>query len=93
MLSQASAVPYPLQLTSSHTDRPQQALARLRAYTPPPSAYPNLPLTRRAAVLILLFPDRHGELRVVLTMRAAYVLTHLKFHTSNPSPPHPTNTS
>lgn len=49
----------------------QQALARLRAYTPPPTQWYNCPLTRRAAVLILLFPDRHGELKVVLTMRAA----------------------
>ncbi|KAJ4287251.1 8-oxo-dGTP diphosphatase [Kalmusia sp. IMI 367209] len=49
----------------------QQALARLRAYTPPPTTYNKLPLTRRAAVLILLFPDRYGDLKVVLTMRAA----------------------
>jgi len=28
-------------------------------------------LSRRAAVLILLFPDKHGELKVVLTMRSA----------------------
>jgi 8-oxo-dGTP pyrophosphatase MutT (NUDIX family) len=28
-------------------------------------------LTRRAAVLIVLFPDRHGDLKVVLTMRSA----------------------
>ncbi|KAF2730175.1 hypothetical protein EJ04DRAFT_545910 [Polyplosphaeria fusca] len=48
-----------------------QALARLRAYTPPPTNWFNCPLTRRAAVLILLFPDRHGELKVVLTMRAS----------------------
>ncbi|KAF2118358.1 NUDIX hydrolase domain-like protein [Lophiotrema nucula] len=48
-----------------------QALARLRAYTPPPTQWYNCPLTRRAAVLILLFPDSHGELKVVLTMRAS----------------------
>ncbi|ORY19403.1 NUDIX hydrolase domain-like protein [Clohesyomyces aquaticus] len=48
-----------------------QALARLRAYTPPPTQWYNCPLTRRAAVLILLFPDRYGELKVVLTMRAS----------------------
>ncbi|KAF2682677.1 hypothetical protein K458DRAFT_369659 [Lentithecium fluviatile CBS 122367] len=48
-----------------------QALARLRTYTPPPTQWYNCPLTRRAAVLILLFPDRYGELKVVLTMRAA----------------------
>ncbi|KAF2636106.1 hypothetical protein P280DRAFT_460386 [Massarina eburnea CBS 473.64] len=47
-----------------------QALARLRAYAPPPTQWYNCPLTRRAAVLILLFPDRYGELKVVLTMRA-----------------------
>jgi 8-oxo-dGTP pyrophosphatase MutT (NUDIX family) len=28
-------------------------------------------LSRRAAVLIVLFPDRHGDLKVVLTMRSA----------------------
>ncbi|KAH7123838.1 NUDIX hydrolase domain-like protein [Dendryphion nanum] len=48
-----------------------QALARLRAYKPPPTQWYNCPLTRRAAVLILLFPDRYGELKVVLTMRAS----------------------
>ncbi|KAF2468229.1 uncharacterized protein BDR25DRAFT_290959 [Lindgomyces ingoldianus] len=48
-----------------------QALARLRAYSPPPTNWYNCPVTRRAAVLILLFPDRYGELKVVLTMRAS----------------------
>ncbi|KAF2099584.1 hypothetical protein NA57DRAFT_37535 [Rhizodiscina lignyota] len=51
-------------------DIPQQAIARLRAYCPPPTHYYSLPLSRRAAVLILLFADRYGDLRVVLTMRA-----------------------
>ena len=30
-----------------------------------------MPLSRRAAVLIVLFADRDGELRVVITMRAS----------------------
>ncbi|KAI5199267.1 hypothetical protein E4T39_06321 [Aureobasidium subglaciale] len=47
------------------------ALARLRAFKPPPSQYTKLPLTRRAAVLILLFADRRGDLRVILTIRSA----------------------
>ncbi|KAF2270685.1 hypothetical protein CC78DRAFT_557383 [Lojkania enalia] len=47
-----------------------QALSRLRTYAPPPTQWYNCPVTRRAAVLILLFPDRYGELKVVLTMRA-----------------------
>jgi hypothetical protein len=48
------------------------AIARLRAYKPPPfSVWDRLPLSRRAAVLVLLFADRRGDLRVVLTMRAA----------------------
>ena len=47
------------------------ALARLRAYTPPPfPLYDTLPVSRRAAVLLLLFADRLGDLRVVITMRA-----------------------
>jgi hypothetical protein len=46
------------------------AIARLRTYVPPPTQYYSLPLARRAAVLILLYADKHGELRVVLTMRA-----------------------
>ncbi|KAB2574435.1 Nudix domain-containing protein [Lasiodiplodia theobromae] len=52
------------------------ALARLRAYKPPPTQYTNVPLARRAAVLILLFADRRGDLRVVLTMRAAGMNTY-----------------
>ncbi|KAK5657084.1 hypothetical protein OQA88_3612 [Cercophora sp. LCS_1] len=48
------------------------AIARLRAYKPPPAPiWDRLHLTRRAAVLLLLFADRRGDLRVVITMRAA----------------------
>ncbi|KAF4594554.1 NUDIX domain-containing protein [Ophiocordyceps camponoti-floridani] len=48
------------------------AINRLRAYRPP--AFPlwdSLPPRRRAAVLLLLYGDGHGHLRVVVTMRAA----------------------
>lgn len=38
---------------------------------PPPTNYYALPLSRRAAVLIVLFADRHGDLRVVLTERSS----------------------
>lgn len=52
--------------------RSKAALARLRAYKPPPfPTWDHLPVSRRAAVLILLFADRKGDLRVVITMRAA----------------------
>ncbi|KAK6189569.1 hypothetical protein LQW54_013136 [Pestalotiopsis sp. IQ-011] len=48
------------------------AIARLRAYKPPPfPTWDRLPVSRRAAVLVLLFADRGGDLRVVITMRAA----------------------
>ncbi|KAI0970382.1 NUDIX hydrolase domain-like protein [Xylaria arbuscula] len=48
------------------------AIARLRAYKPPPfPTWDSLPVSRRAAVLVLLFGDRRGDLRVVITMRAA----------------------
>ncbi|KAE9987034.1 hypothetical protein EG327_004052 [Venturia inaequalis] len=46
------------------------AIERLRKYVPPPTQYYSLPVSRRAAVLILLYADAQGELRVVLTMRA-----------------------
>ena len=49
----------------------QQVLARLRQYVPPPTRWANMPLSRRAAVLILLFADPQGSLRVVLTMRSS----------------------
>ncbi|KAK5135410.1 hypothetical protein LTR08_005352 [Meristemomyces frigidus] len=49
----------------------KRALANLRAFTSPPTNYYKCPLTRRAAVLILLFADRKGDLRVVLTIRSA----------------------
>ncbi|KAF7542786.1 hypothetical protein G7Z17_g11274 [Cylindrodendrum hubeiense] len=48
------------------------AIARFRTYKPP--AFPlwdRLPARKRAAVLILLYADRRGDLRVVITMRAA----------------------
>ncbi|KAL2270918.1 hypothetical protein VTJ83DRAFT_289 [Remersonia thermophila] len=48
------------------------AISRLRAYKPPPfPLWDRLPLSRRAAVLLLLYADRRGDLRVVITMRAA----------------------
>ncbi|CAF3442185.1 unnamed protein product [Fusarium graminearum] len=48
------------------------AIARFRAYKPPSfPLWDRLPVRRRAAVLILLYADRHGDLRVVITMRAA----------------------
>ncbi|KAK3904311.1 hypothetical protein C8A05DRAFT_42582 [Staphylotrichum tortipilum] len=48
------------------------AVARLRAYKPPPfPLWDRLPVSRRAAVLLLLYADRRGDLRVVITMRAA----------------------
>ena len=51
--------------------RSKAAIARLRAYKPPPfPTWDQLPVSRRAAVLILLFADRRGDLRVVITMRA-----------------------
>ncbi|KAJ4290675.1 8-oxo-dGTP diphosphatase [Collariella sp. IMI 366227] len=52
--------------------RTKAAIARLRAYKPPPfPLWDRLPLSRRAAVLLLLYADRRGDLRVVITMRAA----------------------
>lgn len=52
--------------------RSKAAIARLRAYKPPPfPTWDRLPVSRRAAVLVLLFADRGGDLRVVITMRAA----------------------
>ncbi|TLS24308.1 hypothetical protein PpBr36_08617 [Pyricularia pennisetigena] len=48
------------------------AIARLRAYQSPPfPLWDRLPATRRAAVLLLLYADRAGDLRVVITMRSA----------------------
>ncbi|KAL1963368.1 hypothetical protein VTN77DRAFT_8384 [Rasamsonia byssochlamydoides] len=47
-----------------------EAIARLRAYVPPPTNYDSVPLSRRAAVLVLLYADPKGDLRVVLTIRA-----------------------
>ncbi|EGX93946.1 NUDIX domain protein [Cordyceps militaris CM01] len=50
----------------------QAAINRLRAYKPPPfPLWDRLPVRMRAAVLILLYADRFGDLRVVITMRAA----------------------
>lgn len=54
--------------TNCHPD--QEAIDRLRNYVPPPTAYSQVPLSRRAAVLILLYADPNGNLRVVITMRA-----------------------
>ncbi|KAJ5549304.1 hypothetical protein N7513_006538 [Penicillium frequentans] len=47
-----------------------EAIHRLRNYVPPPTAYEDVPVTRRAAVLLLLYADANGDLRVVITIRA-----------------------
>ncbi|MCJ1306538.1 hypothetical protein MMC25_000181 [Agyrium rufum] len=47
-----------------------RALARLRYFKPAATQYDYLPLSRRAAVLVLLYGDRNGDLRVVLTLRS-----------------------
>ncbi|KAH1302356.1 hypothetical protein KXX12_005037, partial [Aspergillus fumigatus] len=47
-----------------------RAIDRLREYRPPPTNYELVPLSRRAAVLVLLYADAKGDLRVVLTIRA-----------------------
>jgi 8-oxo-dGTP pyrophosphatase MutT (NUDIX family) len=72
-LSQASTVSSePLFFPRIHHSNPHKAaLVRLRAFKPPPTSYTKLPLSRRAAVLILLFADRRGDLRVILTIRSA----------------------
>ncbi|KAL4782056.1 NUDIX domain protein [Aspergillus varians] len=49
----------------------QNAINRLRAFKPPPTNYDLVPLSRRAAVLVLLYADARGDLRVVLTIRAS----------------------
>lgn len=50
----------------------QAAINRLRSYRPPTfPLWDKLPVRKRAAVLILLYADRWGDLRVVITMRAA----------------------
>ncbi|KAL2854872.1 NUDIX hydrolase domain-like protein [Aspergillus pseudoustus] len=49
----------------------QNAINRLRAYKPPPTNYALVPVSRRAAVLVLLYADSRGDLRVVLTIRAS----------------------
>ncbi|OJD15108.1 hypothetical protein AJ78_04625 [Emergomyces pasteurianus Ep9510] len=48
----------------------KQAIERLRRYVPPPTTYDSVPLSRQAAVLLLLFADRRGDLRVILTIRS-----------------------
>ena len=51
-------------------DTIKAAIDRLKSYKPPPTNYDLVPLTRRAAVLLLLYADAKGDLRVVLTIRA-----------------------
>ncbi|KAK5107541.1 hypothetical protein LTR62_001029 [Meristemomyces frigidus] len=70
-LSPASKVRSPLLTFVQLANLAQKALANLRAFRPPPTNYYKCPLTRRAAVLILLFADRRGDLRVVLTIRSS----------------------
>lgn len=64
--------PLPFAVLPPKTNQKKAALNRLRAYKPPPfPLWDALPARRRAAVLVLLYADRAGDLRVVVTMRAA----------------------
>ncbi|GAO51433.1 hypothetical protein G7K_5534-t1 [Saitoella complicata NRRL Y-17804] len=56
------------------TSKSLQCLERLRSYKPPSDTYPNTPRLR-AAVLLLLFGGKEGELRVLLTVRARNMRT------------------
>ncbi|KAK6540924.1 hypothetical protein TWF694_008308 [Orbilia ellipsospora] len=49
----------------------QDIVNRLKNYKPPRDQWEEFDPSRRAAVLILLFPDAKGELRVVLTERSS----------------------
>lgn len=49
----------------------QRAIDRLKSYASPTTVWPTMPISRKAAVLILLFADEKGELRVVITMRSS----------------------
>jgi peroxisomal coenzyme A diphosphatase NUDT7 len=51
--------------------RISQALSRLRSYPVKPSIWDEVPFTRRAGVLVLLFANKHNELATVLTLRSS----------------------
>ncbi|EPS38531.1 hypothetical protein H072_7676 [Dactylellina haptotyla CBS 200.50] len=53
----------------------QDVINRLKDYKPPQDQWEEFDPSRRAAVLILLFPDAKGELRVVLTERSSSLRT------------------
>lgn len=53
----------------------QEVINRLKNYKPPSNQWDEFDVSRRAAVLILLFPDSKGELRVVLTERSSNLRT------------------
>ncbi|KAK6335954.1 hypothetical protein TWF730_003329 [Orbilia blumenaviensis] len=53
----------------------QEVINRLKNYKPPSNQWDDFDVSRRAAVLILLFPDSKGELRVVLTERSSNLRT------------------
>ncbi|KAK6505643.1 hypothetical protein TWF481_007534 [Arthrobotrys musiformis] len=53
----------------------QEVISRLKNYKPPSNQWEEFDVSRRAAVLILLFPDSKGELRVVLTERSSNLRT------------------
>ncbi|KAI5292395.1 hypothetical protein KEM55_007832, partial [Ascosphaera atra] len=51
------------------------AIDRLRAYGCPQTHYYDVPARRRAAVLFLLFADKRGDLRVIVTIRSSTLTT------------------
>ncbi|KAF2858344.1 NUDIX domain protein [Piedraia hortae CBS 480.64] len=58
-------------MSSALSPTSKAALSKLRSFAAPTTNWHKCPASRRAAVLILLYPGLRGELRVVLTLRSA----------------------
>ncbi|KAI5287158.1 hypothetical protein KEM54_006196 [Ascosphaera aggregata] len=52
-------------------ERSARAIESLRAYGTPETYYYQVPFRRRAAVLLLLYADKRGDLRVIITIRSS----------------------
>lgn len=69
--SRIACLPMKRNKSANISNYKQAAVDRLRSFKPPVTSYDLVPVSRRAAVLLLLYADARGDLRVVLTIRAS----------------------
>jgi hypothetical protein len=74
-LPEAPAILTPIRMDTGHPVVPPEPVIPTKPGIAP-EPYARVQRGRPAAVLVLLFPDQHGQARVLLTVRVPHLATH-----------------